>query len=170
MHTSLTQPRNGVRTVPLKDDHGRPVTEIRVSLTDRCNFDCVYCHNEGLGDTRGPMEAQNEEMTTDEVVRLLEVVQEFDVEAVKFTGGEPMLRQDLEEIVRRAPEGMDVSVTTNGTFLPGRAEALVDAGLERVNVSQDAMDREAFAELTQSGAYEGPPRACRPPSTPASRP
>jgi len=100
------------------------------------------------------MEAQNEEMTTDEVVRLLEVVQEFDVEAVKFTGGEPMLRQDLEEIVRRAPEGMDVSVTTNGTFLPGRAEALVDAGLERVNVSQDAMDREAFAELTQSGAYE----------------
>jgi len=154
MHTSLTQPRNGVRTVPLKDDHGRPVTEIRVSLTDRCNFDCVYCHNEGLGDTRGPMEAQNEEMTTDEVVRLLEVVQEFDVEAVKFTGGEPMLRQDLEEIVRRAPEGMDVSVTTNGTFLPGRAEALVDAGLERVNVSQDAMDREAFAELTQSGAYE----------------
>jgi cyclic pyranopterin phosphate synthase len=73
---------------------------------------------------------------------------------VKFTGGEPMLRDDLEEIIRRTPESMEVSMTTNGTYLPGRAEALVDAGLERVNVSQDALDPEAFAEITKSGAYE----------------
>ncbi|MEF8901907.1 MAG: GTP 3',8-cyclase MoaA, partial [Halovenus sp.] len=140
--------------MPLKDDHGRVVTGIRVSLTDRCNFDCIYCHNEGLGDTRGPMEPQDEEMTTEEVIRLLEVVREFDVETVKFTGGEPMLRNDLAEIVRRVPDDMDVSITTNGTFLPDRAEALADAGLERVNVSQDAIDPEAFAELTRSGAYD----------------
>jgi len=138
----------------LSDDFGREVTGIRVSLTDRCNFDCVYCHNEGLGDTRGPMDPQENEMGTDDVVRLLEVVAEFGVDSVKFTGGEPMLRDDLEEIVRRTPDGMEVSMTTNGTFLPGRAEDLVDAGLERVNVSQDAMDKEAFAELTQSGAYD----------------
>jgi cyclic pyranopterin phosphate synthase len=73
---------------------------------------------------------------------------------VKFTGGEPMLREDLEEIVERVPDGMAVSLTTNGTFLPGRAQALADAGLDRVNVSQDAVDPEAFAQLTKSGAYE----------------
>lgn len=138
----------------LTDEFGRELTGIRVSLTDRCNFDCVYCHNEGLGDTRGPLDPQDDEMTTDEVVRVLEVAAAFDVEAVKFTGGEPMLRQDLEEIILRTPDSMEVSMTTNGTFLPGRAEALVEAGLERVNVSQDSMDPEAFAEVTKTGAYE----------------
>jgi cyclic pyranopterin phosphate synthase len=138
----------------LTDRFGREVSGIRVSLTDRCNFDCVYCHNEGLGDTRGPMDPQDGEMTADEVVRLLEVVREFGVEKVKFTGGEPMLRQDLEEIVSRVPAGMTPSMTTNGTFLPGRAEDLREAGLERVNVSQYALDPEAFAELTQTGAYD----------------
>jgi len=138
----------------LEDDFGREVSGVRVSLTDRCNFDCVYCHNEGLGDTRGPMEPQDDEMSTDDIVRFLEVAAEFDVDSVKFTGGEPMLRDDLEEIIRRTPDSMEVSMTTNGTYLPGRAEALVDAGLERVNVSQDALEPEAFAEITKSGAYE----------------
>jgi len=138
----------------LEDDFGREVTGVRVSLTDRCNFDCVYCHNEGLGDTRGPMEAQDDEMSADDVVRFLEVAAEFDVDSVKFTGGEPMLRGDLEEIIRRTPDSMEVSMTTNGTYLPGRADDLVDAGLERVNVSQDALEPEAFAEITKSGAYE----------------
>ncbi|MFT4881295.1 MAG: cyclic pyranopterin phosphate synthase [Natronomonas sp.] len=138
----------------LVDDFGREVSGVRVSLTDRCNFDCVYCHNEGLGDTRGPMDAQDHEMGTDDVVRFLEVAREFDVEAVKFTGGEPMLRQDLEEIIRRTPDAMEVSMTTNGTFLPGRAPDLKAAGLERVNVSQDALDADDFAAVTKTGAYE----------------
>ena len=93
-------------------------------------------------------------MSTDDVVRFLEVAAEFDVEAVKFTGGEPMLRADLEEIIARTPDEMAVSMTTNGTFLPGRAAALVEAGLERVNVSQDALDPDAFAEVTKTGAYD----------------
>jgi cyclic pyranopterin phosphate synthase len=88
------------------------------------------------------------------VVRFLEVVEEFGVRKVKFTGGEPMLRQDLEEIIRRTPDSMETSLTTNGTFLPGRAEALKEAGLSRVNVSQDALDPDAFAEITKSGAYD----------------
>jgi len=138
----------------LADDFGREVTGVRVSLTDRCNFDCVYCHNEGLGDTRGPMAPRDHEMSTDDVVRFLEVAREYDVDAVKFTGGEPLLRQDVEEIIRRTPDGMEVSMTTNGTMLPGRAEALVDAGLERVNISQDALDRETFKQVTQAGAYD----------------
>ena len=138
----------------LVDGFGREVSGVRVSLTDRCNFDCVYCHNEGLGDTRGPMEPAENEMSAEDVVRFLEVAHEFGVEKVKFTGGEPMLRDDLEEIVRRTPDEMETSLTTNGTFLPGRAEGLREAGLDRVNVSQDAIDREAFAEITESGAYE----------------
>ncbi|WP_255149429.1 GTP 3',8-cyclase MoaA [Halorarius halobius] len=138
----------------LVDGFGREVTGVRISLTDRCNFDCVYCHNEGLGDTRGPMEPDDDEMSTDDVVRFLEVAREFDVESVKFTGGEPMLRADLEEIIRRTPEGMETSLTTNGTFLPGRAEDLRAAGLDRVNVSQDALEPEAFREVTKSGAYD----------------
>ena len=139
---------------PLEDEFGREVTEVRISLTDRCNFDCIYCHNEGLGDTRGPMEPADDELTADEIVRFLEVVEEFGVEKVKYTGGEPMLRQDLEEIVRRTPDSMEASLTTNGTFLRGRAEALREAGLARVNVSQDALDPEEFAAVTESGAYE----------------
>jgi cyclic pyranopterin phosphate synthase len=138
----------------LSDDFGREVSGLRVSLTDRCNFDCVYCHNEGLGDTRGPMAPQEHELDTDDVVRILEVAREFDIEAVKFTGGEPMLRGDLADIIRRTPDAMEPSMTTNGTFLPGRAADLADAGLQRVNVSQDALEPEAFAELTQSGAYD----------------
>jgi cyclic pyranopterin phosphate synthase len=139
---------------PLEDEFGREVTGVRISLTDRCNFDCVYCHNEGLGDTRGPMEPADNEITADEVVRFLEVVEEFGIEKVKFTGGEPMLRADLEEIIRRTPASMEVSLTTNGTFLRGRAEDLKEAGLARVNVSQDALDPEQFAAVTKSGAYE----------------
>ncbi|MEM4780516.1 MAG: GTP 3',8-cyclase MoaA [Halalkalicoccus sp.] len=138
----------------LADEFRREVTGVRISLTDRCNFDCVYCHNEGLGDTRGPMDPQENEMSADDVVRFLEVATEFGIEKVKFTGGEPMLRDDLEEIIRRTPDEMEVSMTTNGTFLPGRAEGLVEAGLERVNVSQDALDPKAFAEITKSGAYD----------------
>ncbi|MFW5965245.1 MAG: GTP 3',8-cyclase MoaA [Halodesulfurarchaeum sp.] len=138
----------------LEDDFGREVTDVRISLTDRCNFDCVYCHNEGLGDTRGPMDPQGEELHADAVIRFLEVVQAYGVEKVKFTGGEPMLREDLEEIIRRVPGGMEASLTTNGSYLPGRAENLRDAGLERVNISQDALDAEAFTEITRSGAYE----------------
>jgi cyclic pyranopterin phosphate synthase len=138
----------------LSDSFGREVSGVRVSLTDRCNFDCVYCHNEGLGDTRGPMDPRDHEMSADDAVRFLEVAAEFDVEAVKLTGGEPMLRDDLEEIIERTPDSMEVSMTTNGTFLPGRAADLVDAGLERVNVSQDALDPDDFKALTKSGTYE----------------
>lgn len=138
----------------LVDQFGREVTGVRISLTDRCNFDCVYCHNEGLGDTRGPMDPQDNEMSTDDVVRFLEVAEEFDVDAAKFTGGEPMLRDDLAEIVERTPDSMETSLTTNGTFLPDRADELVDAGLDRVNVSQDALDPEAFKQVTQSGEYD----------------
>lgn len=128
----------------LVDAYGRHVSDLRVSLTDRCNFKCVYCHNEGLGDTRGPADAHEGEMRTHEVVRLLRIAREFDITRVKFTGGEPMLRRDLEDIVRGVSPFMEVSLTTNGSLLAGRAQGLKDAGLARVNVSIDTLDARHF--------------------------
>jgi cyclic pyranopterin phosphate synthase len=100
------------------------------------------------------MEPQDNEMSADEVIRFLEVCAEFGVKKAKFTGGEPMLRDDLEEILDRTPNTIETSLTTNGTFLSGRADALVEAGLSRVNVSQDAVDPETFSTVTQTGAYD----------------
>ena len=128
----------------LVDAYGRHVSDVRVSLTDRCNFNCVYCHNEGLGDTRGPTDPSADEMGADEVVRLLRVARGFDVTRVKLTGGEPLLRRDLEDIVRRVSPFMEVSLTTNGSLLAGRAQGLADAGLTRVNVSIDTLDARHF--------------------------
>lgn len=136
----------------LTDGFGRELTGIRVSVTDRCNFDCEYCHNEGLGDTRGPLAPREVEMGTDEVGRVLDVAADLGVDAVKLTGGEPMLREDLEAIVRQAPADLEVSMTTNGVYLPGRAADLADAGLQRVNVSRDAIDASAFEDVTNTGA------------------
>jgi cyclic pyranopterin phosphate synthase len=137
----------------LVDSFGRETTDIRISLTDRCNFDCFYCHNEGLGDTRGPAEPDENEMSTEKVLRVARTAHEFGIRNFKLTGGEPMLRADLPEIIEgiAALEGTEVSMTTNGTFLPGRATELREAGLERVNVSLDALDSEEFREITRGG-------------------
>jgi len=139
----------------LVDSFGRETLGIRISLTDRCNFDCFYCHNEGLGDTRGPREPADNEMTTEHVLRLARVAHSHGIDEFKFTGGEPMLRADLEEIVESIAslDGTEVSMTTNGTFLPGRAEQLVDSGLERVNVSMDSLDAESFREITDGNFH-----------------
>ncbi|MHB8605305.1 MAG: GTP 3',8-cyclase MoaA [Thermoplasmatota archaeon] len=131
----------------LADAFGRGVTDIRVSLTNRCNFHCVYCHNEGLGDTLGPRDPSPGEMTTGEVVRLLRIAREFGIVNVKFTGGEPMLRRDLEDIVRAVAPTMRASLTTNGSMLARRASGLAAAGLERVNVSIDSLDPHHFQDV-----------------------
>ena len=120
----------------LVDSVGRPVTDIRISVTKRCNFACIYCHDEGLGPVAGPRSAHGDEMTPREIERIVAVAREFEIRSVKFTGGEPLVRPDLEEIVARTVRHVaDVSLTTNGSMLEGRAEALRDAGLKRVNVS-----------------------------------
>lgn len=138
----------------LTDEFGRQISEVRISVTDRCNLDCVYCHNEGLGDTRGPMAPQEGELTPPELQRILEVLAEFDIQAVKYTGGEPMLRSDLIEIIERTPDSMTASMTTNGSLLAGYAQELAAAGLERINISQDAVTPDQFTALTNSGAFQ----------------
>jgi len=132
----------------LTDSFGREVTDIRISVTKRCNFACVYCHDEGLGPTAQPRAAHGEEMTPTEVERLVGVAREFGIRSVKFTGGEPLVRSDLEEIIDRTVRQIpDVSLTTNGSMLERRAEKLRDAGLKRVNVSVDSTDPKEFREI-----------------------
>ncbi|MCI4365376.1 MAG: GTP 3',8-cyclase MoaA [Thermoplasmata archaeon] len=132
----------------LVDSVGREVTDIRISVTKRCNFTCVYCHDEGLGPVAKPKSPHEEEMSPLEVERLVRVAREFDIRSVKFTGGEPLVRPDLEEIVSRTVRHVeDVSLTTNGSMLAARAESLRNAGLKRVNVSVDSLDPTAFHEI-----------------------
>src|SRR5438093_1142572 len=132
----------------LVDAFGREVTDIRVSVTKRCNFGCIYCHDEGLGPILKPRMPHDDEMSVAEIERLLRVAREFGIRSVKFTGGEPLIRLDMEQIIDRSVRQIsDVSMTTNGSMLAKRAAALRDAGLKRVNVSIDSLDPAAFRDI-----------------------
>jgi GTP 3',8-cyclase len=136
-------------TSGLVDRFGRTATDLRVSLTDRCNLRCSYCMPaEGL-----EWLPNDDVLTDDEVIRLIGVaVEHLGVREVRFTGGEPLVRRGLVDIVRRtaalAPRP-EISLTTNGLGLERTAEALAAAGLDRVNVSLDTVRREDFAAITR---------------------
>ncbi|MEV4733447.1 GTP 3',8-cyclase MoaA [Saccharopolyspora sp. NPDC049426] len=133
----------------LVDRFGRVATDLRVSLIDKCNLRCTYCMPaEGL-----PWLKRDEMLDTDEMNRLIRIaVEELGVTTVRFTGGEPLLRQDLVDVIAATsslPSRPTTSLTTNGINLGGFAEKLVTAGLNRVNVSLDTLDRAVFKELTR---------------------
>lgn len=127
----------------LVDSFNRRISSLRISLTHRCNLKCIYCHNEG---------EQNfgKEITVEEVAQIVRVASKFGVDKVKFSGGEPLLRADFEDILRAMPRMRDVSVTTNGTLLAPRAKALKEAGLDRVNISLDSLNGERFDLITRT--------------------
>jgi cyclic pyranopterin phosphate synthase len=134
---------------PLADAYGRVATDLRVSLTDRCNLRCSYCMPaEGLD-----WLPHAEVLTDDEVVRLISIgVRLLGVEDVRFTGGEPLIRRGLVGIVRRTRElgdHLQLSVTTNALGLERNAQALAEAGLDRVNISLDTLDPERFHTITR---------------------
>ncbi len=136
----------------LLDTFGRVATDLRVSLTDRCNLRCTYCMPpEGL-----EWLPSDEALTDDEVVRLVGVAVSEGVTEVRFTGGEPLVRRGLVDIVRRVAEMTPrprISLTTNGIGLARTASALKAAGLNRVNVSLDTLDAQRFAELTRRDRF-----------------
>ena len=125
----------------LKDTFNRPVSNLRVSLTPKCNLSCIYCHREGEKAPQGPLSAA-------EIAEVLRVAAGFGIRSVKFTGGEPTLRPDLIEIIKSVPAGMESSITTNGTLLAGLAADLKQAGLRRVNVSIDSLDPATYKKIT----------------------
>lgn len=134
----------------MKDGFGREITYLRLSLTGRCNFRCKYClPKEGIEKL-----SRKEILSFEEIVNLVRAASELGISKVRFTGGEPLTRKDLPHLVEMIAEieGIDeLSLTTNGSLLSGVADDLSQAGLDRVNISIDAMDPEVFAEITRGG-------------------
>jgi cyclic pyranopterin phosphate synthase len=139
----------------LIDKHGRAITDLRVSITDRCNYKCVYCRTGNEG-------AVYAELPIAEYLRMARVFVGLGIEKIRLTGGEPLLRRGLLEMIQElsrlqtldgAP--LDLALTTNGHLLEEMAQPLRDAGLSRITVSMDAVDAEKFARITRvPGSYE----------------
>lgn len=137
----------------LIDGMGRKIVNLRISVTDRCNFRCTYC-----------MPADNVEfmdrshlLTFEEITRIAKVVSKMGIYRLRLTGGEPLLRKDLPELVRMlsAVDGIeDVAMTTNAFFLKQQAQSLKDAGLKRLNISLDALDKEKFTHVNRRDCLE----------------
>jgi cyclic pyranopterin phosphate synthase len=131
------------------DTFGRPLRDLRISVTDRCNFRCVYCMPKEVYGRDHRFLDRRELLTFEEIERLARVFAAQGVEKIRLTGGEPLVRRDLEQLVERLARipGLDLTLTTNGSLLPQKARALADAGLRRVTVSLDSLDDEAFRAL-----------------------
>src|SRR5687767_7648658 len=136
-------------SAPLVDGHGREIRDLRVSVTDRCNFRCQYCMPaEGL-----PWLDRAEVLTYEEIARLVGVFAPMGVTDVRLTGGEPLARRDLHRLIAMlAPVVDDLSLTTNGYLLRRQLPELVAAGLRRLNVSLDSLAPDRFFEMTRRDA------------------
>ncbi|MEM2995212.1 MAG: GTP 3',8-cyclase MoaA [Candidatus Bathyarchaeia archaeon] len=132
----------------LVDVYGRPLFNLRIAVTRQCNLNCQFCHMEG--EKKG-VENFAEEMSVDEIVRIVKIAVSLGISKVKLTGGEPLLREDISEIVKQVASlsGLtDFSMTTNGTALASLAEELCANGLRRVNISLPTLDEEVYGKLT----------------------
>ena len=131
----------------------RPLRDLRVSVTDRCNFRCVYCMpREVFGRDYQFLERQ-ELLTFEEIARLVRVLQPLGVQKVRLTGGEPLVRRHLERLVRMLADlgSLDLTLTTNGALLGFQARGLRDAGLQRITVSLDSLDDDVFRQMNDAG-------------------
>jgi len=136
-------------TGELPDSRGRFLRDLRISVTDRCNFRCVYCMPKEVFGRNYPFLPHAELLTFEEIVRLARIFKAHGVEKIRLTGGEPLLRKNLERLVAMLAEigGLDLTLTTNGALLAKKAHALKDAGLNRVTVSLDALDDGVFRAM-----------------------
>lgn len=141
--------RDSVNNVVLKDSFGRAIRDLRVSLTDRCNFRCFYCLPHG----EPPIAPKEQMLSYEEIEYVCEIFVSLGIEKIRLTGGEPMLRRDIETIIEKLSQFktaglIDLALTTNGYFLPERAQALRDAGLDRVTISLDSLKGDVFKRMT----------------------
>ncbi|HEX6007304.1 MAG TPA: radical SAM protein, partial [Burkholderiales bacterium] len=135
--------------LPLRDRRGRPLRDLRVSVTDRCNFRCVYCMpKEVFGKDYAFLE-RKALLTFEEIARLVRLFTGEGVTKVRLTGGEPLVRRNLERLVAMlaAMPGLDLTLTTNGALLLQKARALKEAGLKRITVSLDSLDDAVFRSM-----------------------
>ena len=139
---------------PLPDALGRPLHDLRISVTDRCNFRCSYCMPKEVFNNHYPYLPHGDLLTFEEITRLAHMFVQLGVRKIRLTGGEPLLRKNLEILITqlaalRTPEGhpLDLTLTTNGSLLQRKAQALKDAGLQRITVSLDGLDDAAFRRM-----------------------
>lgn len=134
------------------DRYGRSINNMRISVTQECNLDCFYCHHEG--ENGGPKVKEDGHMTPFEIEMIAQIASKVGISKLKITGGEPLLRKDIVEIVKRTSRYMnDVSMTTNGVLLKRYAHSLREAGLHRVNISFDAVDPVTFRRITNNDKF-----------------
>lgn len=140
--------------MPLRDAHNRTIRDLRISLTDRCNFRCFYC----LPNGEPPLARKDTILTFEEIARLAEIFVSLGIEKIRLTGGEPLIRKDVPSLVRELAKLksslQDLALTTNGFDFPRHAAALKDAGLDRVTLSLDSLDRKKFLDITGVDALE----------------
>jgi GTP 3',8-cyclase len=131
------------------DRLGRPLRDLRISITDRCNFRCTYCMPKEVFGSSYRFLPRAELLTFEEIERLARILTAHGVEKVRLTGGEPLLRRDVQKLVAMLADipGLDLTMTTNGALLPQKAGALAAAGLDRITVSLDALEDEVFRSL-----------------------
>jgi len=136
-------------SVALEDTLHRPVRDLRVSITDRCNFRCVYCMPKEVYGRDYAFLPRRDLLTFEEIARLARVFAGLGVEKIRLTGGEPLIRREVESLVEMLAEipGLDLTLTTNGAVLAQKAQALKDAGLRRITVSLDSLDDEVFGAM-----------------------
>ncbi len=134
---------------PLRDRLGRPLETLRISITDRCNFRCVYCMPKEVFGRGYAFLDRRELLTFEEIARLARLFARLGVRRVRITGGEPLVRRDVERLVALLAEipGLELALTTNGSLLPQKAQTLAAAGLDRVSVSLDSLDDASFRAL-----------------------
>ena len=136
----------------LTDRLGRPIKDLRVSVTDRCNFRCRYCMPREVFGKDFPFLERGGIMSFEEIDRFAGIFIDLGVEKIRLTGGEPLLRKNLPDLISMlSMRGVEIAMTTNGVLLPRYAPALSAAGLDRVTVSLDAIDESTFAAITDSG-------------------
>ena len=134
--------------VDVLDTFGRPLRDLRISVTDRCNFRCVYCMPKEVYGRDHRFLERRELLTFEEIARIARVFTTSGVRKLRLTGGEPLVRRDLERLVAQLAElDVDLTLTTNGSLLPQKARLLADAGLDRVTVSLDSLDDAQFRAL-----------------------
>lgn len=137
---------------PLADSRGREVRDLRISVTDRCNFRCVYCMPRSVFDKDYPFLPRNELLSFEEITRVARVFAARGVRKIRITGGEPLLRKHVENLIEQLAriDGVELTLTTNGVLLPRMAQRLKDAGLHRVTVSLDAIDDPTFRAMNDA--------------------
>jgi cyclic pyranopterin phosphate synthase len=132
----------------LKDSYGRVIRDLRVSLTDRCNFRCFYCLPHG----EPPIAPKEQMLSYEEIEYVCDIFVSLGIQKIRLTGGEPMMRRDIETIIQKLsalkPGLHDLAMTTNGYFLPDRARGLKEAGLDRITISLDSLKRNVFKQMT----------------------